>query len=1246
MNFLEAVAERIAVFQGHGDAFTFLGDALIRAHAFALGFPGAQIETTERVNDADGGVDTRIRTPMPGDTSGWFSEPTVWQYKGQSKQNVLKKLSSICERDFIKQCIREGAALRLAVADSLTSEERFHWEENLLKQVQSIKPDALLPRVVTATDLAALASHYPAFVLSRFFPEQTALGLHLGAWKESITAVTAAFISVPTWEPLWDRIQKHVDFAIKPTSALQVVQGKAGVGKTRMTYEVLASTPGASSLVLYCSDGAKAVEVVQQLLNQKELRAIVVADESDPEDRLRLSELVRGSWQRLRVIAIDNSEVQTLGREPELTVDNMPESTLQEVLAANFPEVPAERRATYAKLAEGFPRLAADLCRHNGMMTQDGRLGLIRVDVGQYLSARLSSDAFRALQALSLVTKLGYRAEVEGELTQLCEALKLSRQEVEHHLHEIHDGPGFVSRGGRYFYVTPEVVAAVAFDAMWNRWARAEPAAFLKTIPQELQESFLNRVKRSGRKEVQDACSAYFQSWVSELRISDLVEMTTTRRLVALTESSPERYLPMLRRLLEECALDEVRNITGDSVGGEWGPRRALVWLMEGLAQFSEFFDEIERVLLRLALAENEERIGNNATAIWCQVFRILLSGTPKAFAERFVRLQERARDPNPAVRMLTVRAMDGALSRMGSRMGGPATVGGRLPPREWAPRDDEYLAACRLIIGLLREQMEANSPGREAAVKVLITHTRHLLDFHLFDEIRAAFAGLMLTDEKRAELLEVVDDYLIYDTNREPEMSADDGDSDADELEPPPSEYVEKVRAWRAELGGTSLHERLVSFVGRPGFSSARHHNEEAWLSQIETAASELVTTPTALVDELPWLLSGTVPSAGELGEYVGRKDAKASHLETILSAAAPSPHRAFARGYVIGLLSEHPEHAPTLNELLDTLELFYPDAVAEFALSAVSMANALERVLRLYDAGKLPVAFLHVRNFFVREGIVPEGMLQLLQRLVVAAQNGDATALWVGLDSLHFRMPYDTKGEVLPIFEASPAIVDSAWRLLQLSATVKVGRIEHWDTIAIHLGLIDPLRAARFACSMLFNHEIATSRECERVLVSIAKHHPSEVMQALGEVMLDKKRGMYFYIGKYRDLFRAIPDDVIKLWLEQHGVEGARKIARHLPKPSVAGERPVVPPLTEWVLTRFENDDKTFHEFCMGVHSFQLYGGDIAAQLETEARWAQRFLEHPVRRIREWAVKEEQDALAKAQQWRERDEEDLLPE
>jgi len=82
-------------------------------------------------------------------------------------------------------------------------------------------------------------------------------------------------------------------------------------------------------------------------------------------------------------------------------------------------------------------------------------------------------------------------------------------------------------------------------------------------------------------------------------------------------------------------------------------------------------------------------------------------------------------------------------------------------------------------------------------------------------------------------------------------------------------------------------------------------------------------------------------------------------------------------------------------------------------------------------------------------------------------------------------------------------------------------------------------------------------------------------------------------------------------------------------------------VPKLTEFVLSRFEDDRLTFSEFCAGTHSFQMYVGDMGQQRENEAAAARPFFNHPLKRIREWARHEYDSGVQDAKREREREDE-----
>jgi hypothetical protein len=209
--------------------------------------------------------------------------------------------------------------------------------------------------------------------------------------------------------------------------------------------------------------------------------------------------------------------------------------------------------------------------------------------------------------------------------------------------------------------------------------------------------------------------------------------------------------------------------------------------------------------------------------------------------------------------------------------------------------------------------------------------------------------------------------------------------------------------------------------------------------------------------------------------------------------------------------------------------------------------------------------------------------------------------------------------------------------WNILS-EFTNRPGRESFWwGKVLAFIAPVNPTLAIRLACRALLGGSFDLSDIASNLLSEWAISYPNETMSEVGSVALDPAVGVRFFVAKF-SVFKMLPPDVVMNWLTEVGSAGAEKLARHLPPPFIDNDgNPVVPELTAWMLSKFENDDRVFAEFCAGVHSFQGYTGDISRAHELEAEMARRFLNHPLRRIRQWAQVEHASALEYAQRHRE---------
>lgn len=1219
-----------------GDRFTKLVDETIRAHAAVCKLLQSAIHTNLRTNLPDGGVDTRVDEAIPIDTFGWMDVPTIFQYKATDRKSAMDAVKADLKKignTYLKQCVQSGHGYRLCICDEITPEEKKEFEQELLPLLQAINPQSPLPKILSAGDIAAWFSQFPALVAQYFRLDLASSALHLSAWKDSITAVTQVFVPVPAWQATRDNLARHLDWTEVVTDIVLPIQGDAGVGKTRLAYEVVAAIAGSAGFVLYLSDEQNALNVARIIANDRALKAVIIADECSVKTRQELTTILRGQRERVRVVTIDNSGERPMTGAPENVLRQMAPAIVEQVLGRNFSHVPPERRRAYADLSGGFVRLAADMCQHDSMIVSAGNVGPISQNVRDYVVNRLpNGDDLRTLEALALLDKVGFKEDVEEELGLLCAISGLTVTAVKETARKLHDAPGFVQQAGRYFSVTPEIVAQAAFEGAWRRWGETDPNRFLKDIPAPILESFLRRVSRSAHEEVRAQTGEFFRRSAASLRPDDLASLPAVDRLVILVETHPDVFLATLRRLIEEATEDELKRVHGESRDGKWGPRRQLVWLLERIAAFPVFFDDAQASLQRLALAESEPGIGNNATAMWCQLFRIVLSGTALPFEERLRVLTGSLQATSVPVVELALASLEGILNFHGTRMLGPAVVGGRIPPPEWRPKTNAEHRSCLEITLRLMSQLaeDYNEPLRSRLLKIALQSFRPLLQSGLLGPLRALLRPEFLSDELRLELLKEAQETLEFDFQ------------DHASSTPEKNAYAAGIMEWVTSLKPQDFHGRLVTAVGQDPWLREKQQNEQG-ISEIRILATGLLADPELFNQEVTWLASPNARSAGNIGLEMGRLDPSGAFLDRIIAAAVQEQSAMLARGYISGLLEAGSDNLARINMVIDKVAQGNPDLAFHLAATGGRRTGFLTRGLDFIDEGRLPISYIQAFVGGIGGDLLTIKEFQaVMERLLARTPQGDTNAASVAIEFVGARLRDEEamQPKVILTDEEGRA---SIWTLLRLTLTIQSGRMAFWWSYILQaLTPSDPPQSVELAVAASLSDNVSLSHEISFWLVRMAAEYPQEVMVRLGMAIMDSNLRWRFYIGQFKEVVRALPTTTVIEWLKAHDSEPAAYLARHTPAPYLGAEdEPVVPELTAFLLTHFENDERVFHEFVAGVNNMKFYEGDIAAEHDREARLARQFLNHPLRRVREWADLQVVSAEQEARQWREQEEE-----
>ncbi len=1198
-----------------GDRFTEFVDALVRAEAFTCRVSLSEISTTLRTNIRDGGVDTEIRVGLDGDSTGFMNVPTCWQYKATENRNVSHAdLRTEINKPYAKQLIQAGYGYRFCICDDITPEKRNDWEQILKDEAVKINPSSPLPMVLTASHLATWASRFPALVTKFFRP----LGelLHFQVWRQNIIRQTPKYVEVQEWSSVKQRIIEHINLSSTCNKVTLPIQGEAGVGKTRLTHETLASLQGIENLVLYTID-IKAIDIAYTLASDPSLKAILVADECLLRTRQQLEDLLTGHRDRIRVICIDNSGDRPISGAAEPWLSRIPEHVVAEILEQNFPMVPSDRRDAYVDLSGGFIRLAADLCNQDDRLVATGNISSALLSVKDYLRNRLNSDELKVINAIALFRRVGFRDDVKEDLDSLCETLDIKKGTVIDTANRLKDIPGFISFAGRYLYVTPELIARVAFENAWREYAENDPTNFLEKIPSNLIESFLQRVSRSASGEVRQIVGDFFRTWTSRLQPIDLTNTEVVNRFVILADTNPENYLPKLAQLISISSRDELLQIHG----GYQGTRRSLVWLAERMARLPEFFNYSESILWHLALSESESNISNNATNVWQGFFQIFLSGTATPFVERIAILEQKLASVKATEINLAIGALNQAFNTEGLQVVGSPIVAGRIPPEQWQPTTNLEIRQCiDLALEILLKISKSGDLGlRNASMNVAIANMHTFLLNGYLEKIKQIFGTGNLPQDFLMLLIKKVEDILHYNSNA-----------------------PQEVREWLSTLIPKNFHGRLIEIIGKSPWHHSFRDNQSVWYNEVKALAKLFCDNRELLASEIEWLCSPQAKSVWDLAIAMGEYDADARCLDLILDSAIQTSATGLAGQYLASLLTYHPQHNIVVNQWIDQIEEQSPKLACELFMSGGENTRSLERAFRLVDSHIIEPEYLgRFSRGTWQHPLSNEEFYGVLNRLVISLNKSKNDAVIKAIINLVYtRLINPIKQDQSDILE-DRRIQETIWEFLEAISNNGVSETYEWGEILRFMIKVDADRVARIASFALVNEEVSLKDEAQVILVELAKLDPDLVVKHVGEVLLDRKYKWHFAIGRYPFLIQSLPFNAMRNWLCTVGVDGARQIARNLQIPFInENGTPVVPTLTEFVLSEFEEDEETFEKFCKGSH-MQTFASDIASLKQKEADVARKFLSHSLRRVREWAEYEINSCEQDAQRWQQFEEE-----
>ncbi len=1226
----------------------FVND-LIRGEMLVNGISIENFSFQLRVNIADGGVDSSLKVPIPNSICGYLKAPRCWQFKSSldyKETSLTAEILKEMKKPYASERIQNGYGYRFALLADVREPATDAIEAAMLAEATKIcaknQSKMVVPLLVDGAKILSWASTQPAVAVSLL--NQDGEFVDLKTWVESQRSQTPSYVANPDWDAIANMIRMQVDFTQAPigNDVLLAVSGLSGVGKTRLVDETLASINGASALVVQTSNDAQARRLASHAARTPGCRMVLVADECGADAVYEIRNLLAKSADRVRVIAIEHLERLRTSRvyDAGRWLEKMSLKVVEEILDANFPQIESRDRRFVTAKSSGSIRFASMLC--NIPDTFDLRdLSQSATFVDDFLERYLADDGKRNLLGLlSLFQRVGFRDEVANELDCIVDIAEIDKRTIVQQANHLRQISGFLTQEGRYWYVSPEVVLPSLFQHGWRQYVEYDVHAFLEKLPANMLTQLHTRACRYGGEVVTAQLAAYFRGAMSRLSVNDFQDSRITELAVTVIELDPDQFLPQLTQLLQSADDAAIEAMGHYDSTGSYGGRRHLVWMLEKLACFPEYFADVERCLFRLAQFETEPNIGNNATKTWASLFRIRGSGTPLGFRDRLVVLTDRLSSPSDGA--LGTLAVENIFARPSGKPIPPEFYIGRKVPDAWRPSDDDeenqmLAESIHAVAYAIRQQT-----GQVA---------NNFLDAVLNNLFWPISRGVIRPFREELESGVLTSSQLMRLRNRLISIGNSFYSGERHNMPPHRAQLLE----WISVLEPDDFGGRLRSLISCDLWDDRFTPEMRNEIGELSKLTDEIVQNPTLLDDELVWLNGEEALSANRLGVALGKRDGDQNFAAAIADAAAASGNVELLAGYFRSVCSlpETPHLAPELISAVDRLTITRPRQSLQLLISADDRIKAFDRLIALTNERHVnPCDVVNFAHHFGRT-VLSVSQFKILFRSLNSASDGSERDSICLIKLIHVYQLSSSRESLSQDLYAESSFAEEIVSFLRNTLSIADGRIAgEWTRIASEL--VDAGYSQTFDVlkEALLSVDLTLTRLTLQLLVNQSAEHPQQTMDVFGAAITNEK-GIFLRAHVCNEIVDSLPIDIVLDWIRFDPASRAVLIARHLPTPGSVDEFErggdstdtddspdhekswVIPELLDRFLQEF-GSNKVVAELHAGHHSRGVWAGKISLALRREAerfssllnhenRWVKLWAQEEVRSLREWADREE---------------------
>lgn len=1107
-NAIQVSPERIA--QLNDADLSSLMRHLFHHQAYKCGSPQNEIRVNTEGDAADDGCDGW--TAKPRDDDQWLGlKDTCWQLKAGSKGEPAALKGEVTKRIPHETLSKGGRFVVVAPGSKSGAKGEKRRRDTLTGEAKaaSLPIDNVL--VIGSERLANWCNENPA--VAAYWAGRPDGLWTLDSWARSPEHQVAWHASDEVQKEL-EQFRTKLDFYAGDVVHLHLT-GLPGVGKTRLALELCRKAPWCEAVIyIRQASDIRLLELITGAAADPMVQLLVVADEVQFDQLRPLRDSIDQGNGRIKLITIGHSESPDPSRIPAVHVRPLKENEMREILEAWHPDMPREHVDFVIRFADGYVRLAkmaADAVAKTPCMNV--RELLSQAEIRRFLDGMLGPPEDRKpLYVVAALSTVGWTAELDAEGRAIAQHFSLNWNTVRESIQRFDDHYDIAPKGGRYRYISPTPLGIHLAVEAWTVWPD-----LMKSLPEVLpsdaaREAYYERLQSI-------ASNPHARAYAKEelgffCRLNDFVDETSARRWSALSSADPELAAESLLGAVKETSVDDRKQIAG-------GARREIVWTLVRLAWQSSAFHDATESLALLAEAENESW-ANNASGEFIAKYQVLLGGTALPYLDRLTVLDDLMQLERQSLARLVVKALGQVGLRQVSRsVDRPPTD--EVPEEEWVPRTrGEHFACIEAAVNRLRDAAGRRIDGlqddliRAADQLSMMLRNREYRNvvFSFFTSVRDAYP------ESREPLRRIISHIITSERKYWQQLT----EGDLDQLE-----------ELHAQFEDNSLSARLMQFVGTSRW-------DQASLPDLRPLAVELHASPTELVAQWQWLISGEASDVYRLGFELGEVDPSGdldsllSNLSTngrdfrLLCGYVDSRRRVNGENWYDNWYKSQFERTPRPIELL--LEVAWRCAPTEYVADCViEMLNGKVspqivgpfRYLRWFELLWLP-KLMALSRAMVATGHAETAIAILEQRLKVKP---DEFEQWKEL-----ALGLVTSSELIRSTHAS----------------------HHWKEIAI--ALVNEY--SKEIASAIFREQANRNREtwflehsqAASVAQLCVEHDASGTWNALKPFLEDDSTARMFMIGFPKDVLVAMPHDQVLEWIATAPNKRAVTVADILPK------------------------------------------------------------------------------------------------